>query len=756
MALPPNAVKDGIVIGGPNLVGSPVDRVDGKSKVTGAAKYAAEFTAPRMAHAYAFTSTIAKGRVQDIDTVAAQNAPGVIVVITHQNAPRINRLSRNDKKLVGLPGQTMPVLQDDAVHYAGQYLGLVVAETFEQAQFAARLVKIKYAEESFLVDPERSTEIVVPDKMGRGDKPDKSRGDPDAALASAEIKVRQTYRTAVENHNPMELSATLAQWDGDHLTLHDATQHVYGARSIVAAYLGINEDNIRVIDPFVGGGFGCKGSTWPHVYLAAIAARQVGRPVRLIVTRQQMFAQVGHRPQTIQKISLGAAKDGKLTAITHDVTNETSDFDEWTEPSAKQTSFLYSCPNVRTTHRLARVNVGTPCQMRAPGEATGTAVFEIAMDELAYAASVDPLELRLRNYAQTDEGEAKPYSSKSLRECYKLGSERFGWDKRPMQPRSLRDGETLIGWGMATATYPTNRSPATAMIRLMPNGTVIVATAAHDLGTGTYTILSQIAAQTLGLPIDRIRTEIGDTRLPKSPVAGGSQQAASSGSAVLAAAHALVANLAQLAAKDSNSPLAGRKPEEVIAGNGRLILRKDPAVGEPIMAAFSRNGRFPIFATADSGPGEEKQKYSQHAWGAQFAEVRVDSQLGEIRVSRFVGAFAAGEILNLKTAHSQVMGGMVMGIGMALLEQTIHDPSRGKIVNDNLADYLVPVNPDVPDIDCFFVEERDEFVNPLGSKGVGELGITGAAAAVANAVFHATGKRIRDLPITLDRLLDMA
>ena len=406
-----------------NLIGQPLDRVDGRAKVTGSAKYAAEFTAPSMAHAYAFTSTIARGRVRSIDTSMAGKSPGVIAVITRFNSPRLKSLSRNDKQLVGLPGQTMALLQDDTVHYAGQYLGLVVAETFEQARDAAALVKISYDAATPTVDMTRPIgPIVVPEKMGRGDKPDKSRGDPDAALKTAAIKIQQTYTTPIENHNPMEMHATLAQWDGDQLMLHDATQHVYGVKSVAAAILEISPDDVRVIDPYVGGGFGCKGSLWPHVYLAAVAARQVGRPVRLVVTRQQMFAQTGYRPKTIQRIQLGADQHGKLVAITHDVVNQTSDFDEWTEPSAKQANMLYSCPNVRTTHRLARVNANTPCQMRTPGESTGTAAFEAAMDELAYAANIDPIDLRLRNYATIDEGENKPFSSKALNECYRQGT----------------------------------------------------------------------------------------------------------------------------------------------------------------------------------------------------------------------------------------------------------------------------------------------------------------------------------------------
>jgi xanthine dehydrogenase YagR molybdenum-binding subunit len=603
--------------------------------------------------------------------------------------------------------------------------------------------------------------------MGRGDKPKYQRGDPDQAFSAAAVKIDQTYTTPQENHNPMELSATIASWDGDMLTLHDATQFVGGARSVVATWLGIADDRVRVIDPFVGGGFGCKGSTWPHAVMAAIAAKIVQRPVKFVLSRQQMFTCIGYRPRTIQRVALGADGDGNLSSMIHECASQTSSWkDEWTEAATMQTRMLYACPNVRTAQKLIPVNANTPTQMRAPGHATGTFALEVAMDELAVAAGLDPVLLRLRNYAEYDHEKTLPFSSKALRQCYQQAAERFGWDRRTPQVGSMRDGDSLIGYGMATAIYPTNQQEATAKIEIKANGSATVSIAAHDLGTGAYTVLAQIASETLGIPVEQIQVKLGDTDLPPAPVAGGSQTTASAGCAVLAAAKKTLATLKERAVADEQSPLFQKKSKEVAVQDGRIFVAGDPSTGESISQLIRRNGGRPIAATASteppSKPGEagetsgnpqNLERYSKYAWGAQFAEVRIDPLLRRLRVSRLVGAFAAGKILNPKTAHSQIMGAIVMGVGMALFEQTVHDPQRGNVVNDNLADYLVAVNPDIPAIDCFFVDEPDKDVNPLGVKGIGEIGITGVAAAISNAVYHATGARIRDLPITIDKLL---
>ena len=755
-----------------NWVGRPVDRTDGRAKVTGAARYAADFSVENLLHAVAFQSTIANGRATRIDTAAAERAPGVRAVLTPDNTPKLYPVTLNHQP--GRPGQSWLPVQENLVRYGGQYLGLVIADTLAQALHAAGLVKVQYDEQKPVTELKAVLDQAFkPKKVGRGDAPDKSRGEPDQALAAAPVKIDHTYTTPTQNHNPMELSATIAAWNEDRLTLYDSTQWVFGVRAVIATWLGIDNDKVRVIDPYVGGAFGCKGSIWPHEVLAAVAARHVGRPVKLVVTRSQMFSQVGHRPETVQRVALGAGNDGKLTAIIHESINQTSVWnDEWVEPAAKQSGMLYACPNVRTSHRLASYNANTPTQMRAPGHATGTYALEVAMDELAYELGIDPLQLRLINYAETDEDEKKPFSSKALRECYQQAADRFGWAHRSPKPRSMRDGNVLIGYGMATATYPTNRAESKARVRLLPDGRALVTVAAHDLGTGAYTILTQIAAETLGLHLDQVKVELGDSAFPEGPVAGGSQTSASVGSAVIGACEKVNQELFERAAADPQSPLHQREKSELAVGDGRVFLKADPSRGEPIAALLQRNGKRAIEADNEMKPSElaisaspegqgsgGKPKppgpdaFSKHAWGAQFAEVRIDEQLREIRVSRFVGAFAAGRILNPKTARSQVLGGIVWGISMALHEHTVLDPRRGKIVNDNLADYLVPVNADIPAIDCFFVEEHDPHVNPVGCKGVGELGNTGSAAAVVNAIYHATGKRIRELPVTLDKLI---
>ena len=749
------------------VIGKPVDRKDGRQKVTGQALYAADFPARNLAYAVAFQSTIASGRVKSIDSAEARRQPGVLAVITHENAPPLHRVSMDHT--LGKPGQTFLPLQGDEIYYAGQYLGMVVAETITQAVHAAALVKVDYAPQPPVVHMEEALDrSFTPKRMGRGAMTTSTRGDPDNALAAAAVKIDQTYTTPIENHNPMELSATIASWESNRLTLYDATQWVYGVRSVVSTWLGIPGDQVRVIDPFVGGGFGCKGSMWPHIVLSAIAARQVNRPVKLVLTRSQMFTCIGYRPKTLQRVALGADAQGKLTSIIHECTSQTSSWkDEWVEAATEQSRMLYSCPNVRTGQKLVPVNANTATQMRAPGHATGTFALEVAMDELAYASGVDPVELRLRNYAERDENEKKPFSSKSLRECYRQGAEQFGWRSRNPQPGSMRDGNWLVGWGMATATYPTNQMEASAKLRILADGRVVVSTAAHDLGTGTYTVLAQLASETLGVPIENVKVELADTVLPQAPGSGGSQTAASAGSAVKAACEKALSALKERATADPASPLSGKEAKAITVADGRIFLKENPSTGESIVDLLRRNGGRPVEGKSDvsppskpnaehedAGAAQNVEQYSKHAWGAQFAEVRIDLQLGHIRVARWVGAFAGGRILNAKTAHSQIMGGIVWGISMALFEHTVYDPHRAKVVNDNLADYLVPANADIPPIDCFFVEERDEHVNPIGVKGIGELGITGAAAAVANAVYHATGKRLRDLPITLDRVIE--
>lgn len=730
-----------------STIGAPLPRVDGRLKVTGGAKYAAEFKLPDLAYAVLVQSTIARGRAVGFDTGAAEAAPGVLLVMTPRNAPRLARAKE------GVPdGADFPLLQDDRVLYNGQHIALVVAESFEEATHAAQLVRVRYADEQPSLAFDRAPErLAMPKKFRNGMRPaDSRRGDPDGALASAEVRVDEIYSTPTEHHNPMEPHATIALWQGEELTLFNAVQGVSAARNTVAKLLGVAPEKVRVITPFVGGGFGCKGNPWPHMTLAAMAAREVRRPVKLVLTRRQMFTSNGYRPATSQRVALGATRDGRLTAIRHDGVTQSSLAGEFAEPVGLASEMLYSCPNVGVTHRLVDMNTGVPTYMRAPGEASGVYALECAMDELAAKLAVDPIELRLRNYAQSDEHEGRPWSSKSLDECYRGGAEVFGWARRNPLPGSMRQGRAAVGLGMASATYPGNRSPAGARVALMPDGTALVQSGTQDIGTGTYTIMAQVAAETLGLPIERIRVQLGDTRLPEAPISGGSQTIASVAPAVREAA--LQARAQLLAAASQEAPFAGLSAAEIEIADGLLQARGDPSRQAPIDVVLGRRSQ-PIEAVVAAKPGEVKKQFSIHSFGAHFVELHVDSDLGEIRVARYVGAFAAGRVMNAKTARSQMIGGIVFGLGMALLEETWLDRRSGRIVNAGIADYLVPVHADVPGIEVMLIDEPEDKINALGAKGMGELPMVGVAAAVANAVYHATGKRVRDLPITIDKLI---
>ena len=737
---------------GEPLIGQGLNRTDGIAKVIGTARYSAENTLPNLTHAVIITSTIASGRIAGVDSSAAEKMRGVILVMSHLNAPV---LPKKGRAAAGLPpaGRVLSLLQDDAVHYNNEPVAVVVADTLEHAQDAARAVRISYIATAGALDFGAASATPIKPEKVQGSTADTSRGDTVAGWDHASSRVDVRYTTPTEHHNPMEPHATVAHWDGEHLTLHDSTQYVSGEREAIAKTFGIAPEQVRVICPYVGGGFGCKGSTWSHVALAAMAARRSGRPVKLVLERGQMFGMVGHRPQTAQHLQLGAAADGHLTAVRHDVMSATSMLEDWTESSAIVTRMLYASDSQRTSHRLARLNHGTPTFMRAPGEASGSFALECAMDELAYTAGIDPLTLRLKNYADTDPEKSLPWSSKSLRACYTAAAERFGWERRNPQPRSMRHGDMLVGWGMATATYPTLRSAASASATLLADGTAVVRSGSQDLGTGTYTVMTQIAADALGMPMEKVRFELGDTHLPKAPVSGGSQTVASVGPAVHAAARSVYAKLVALAVGDAASPLHGSSTDDVGSELGWLYLKSKPARREAMQTLMQRNRLEQLEATSEAAPGAEKKQFSMHSFGAVFVEVHVDPDLGTITVPRVVASYGIGKLMNRKTGHSQLMGGIVWGIGMALQEKTEMDLRTGRAVNGNLGEYHLPVNADIHDIDITVVDEIDPHINALGAKGIGEIGITGVAAAIGNAVFHATGKRIRDLPITLDRLL---
>ena len=720
----------------PAKLGAPIDRVDGRLKVTGGARYALELPVTNPAYAVVVTSSIPKGRVASMDTAAAERVKGVLAVLTPFNAPKVNvppprvESSGMSNGAAGPPARggamRIPtVLQSPDVMYNGQPIALVVADSFEAAMEGAQLVTARYTSERPVLEWE-STPTIPTDEVHPmfGGERKVARGDVEHGLREAAVKVEHVYSTPLENHNPMEVHNTIAAWEGDKLTLYDSTQGIFSVRDTVAQAFGLKPDDVRLVSYFTGGGFGSKGGAWSHQILAAMAARVVKRPVKLALTRRQMFGPVGGRPITVQRISLGATRDGVLTAIRHGSTSSTSTIEDWIEPATSQTRMLYACPNVETTYDLKRLNVGSPTFMRAPGESTGTFALESAMDELAYALGIDPVQLRLKNYADRDPEANKPWSSKSLRECYRVGAQAFGWSKRQMAPRSMRDGRWLVGWGMATATYPAVRQPAGATARMLADGSVVVRAGTQEIGCGTYTAMSQIAADVLGIPVDRVRFELGDTDMPPNPPSVGSMTAASTGSAVHEVATALKAKLTAM----SNA-------------------------GESMTDAIKRAGGQPVEATVQSQASPEARQYSMHSFGAVFTEVRVDEALGLVRVPRVVAAHGVGTILNEKTARSQIIGGTVWGIGMALTEATEIDPRTGRYVNAQLDEYLVPVNADVGRIDVHFVDEHDPHVSATGAKGVGEIGITGVAASIANAVFHATGKRLRDLPLRVEKVM---
>jgi xanthine dehydrogenase YagR molybdenum-binding subunit len=730
------------------IVGQPIDRVDGHFKITGAAKYAADYPVEGIAYGVPIQTSIAKGRVISIDTAELTNAPGVLAIITRSNSPKLY-MPKNDFGSSTKLGEARPLFADDRIYYAGQYLGLVVADSLERAMAAARLVRVEMEEEQPTLTIDDGEQFLPPDDFA---KTSYQRGDAVAALASAPRQVHQTYTTPVEHHNPMEPSASTAVWEGDKLTLYEATQWVAAARNVVADTLGIPRENVHIISRFVGGGFGCKGFVWPHSILAAIAARQIGRPVKVALSRQHMFTSVGHRGATRQTISLGADNSGKLVAICHDNLTHASPVDDFIERCGIITGFLYDCPNVALQNTGVRVNIATPTPMRAPGETPGLFALECALDELAWDLNMDPVELRLRNYAETNAENGRPYSSKHLRECYEGGMESFGWKKPEGPPGAHRDGRYLIGWGMATATYPGYRSPGAARVRILLDGTILVSSATQDIGTGTYTTIAQVAADALGVTLDKIHVELGDSALPPAPVSGGSMTTASVTPAVKAAAEEALLKLKRSAIEDPNSPLHGVALDEIVAEAGLLRAPSGSASYTDILRSRKPDA---IEAEANMGPGDEMQKYAIHSFGAQFSEVRVDADTGEVRVTKHLGVFDIGRVINTKTARSQALSGITMGIGMALLEHTVYDREHGLVITNNLADYAMPVNADIQDVDAFFVQYPDLVISSMGARGLGEIGITGVAPAIANAVYHATGIRVRDLPITPDKLLSM-
>jgi xanthine dehydrogenase YagR molybdenum-binding subunit len=741
-----------------SYIGQPQNRVDGRAKVTGAAKYAAEYNVPGLAYGVVVSSGIAKGKIKALDTGEALKVEGVLEVFTHRNAPKLARMSRSYKDGVAPPGTPFRPLHDAKILYSGQPVALVVAESFEVARYAATLVHVEYTPETHETDlmAVRDKAYEPPKKRAGIAPPSKARGDAAGAFESAAVKHSAEYRHSIEHHNPMEMHASTVVWEGDgRITVYDKTQGAPNSQQYVTKVFGFAAEQVRVVASYVGGAFGCGLRPQYQLFMAVLAARELERSVRVSLTRQQMFS-FGYRPDTIQQVTLGASADGALASITHEALANTSSFEDYQEDIVNWSGALYKCDNTRYGYALAKLDCYTPIDMRAPGGVTGVYALEAAMDELAHAAGIDPLELRLRNYTDTDQNEDKPFSSKALRECYRQGAEKFGWAKRTPQPRSMREGRSLIGWGMATGIWEAMREKASARAVLTAAGKLEVASATTDIGTGTYTIMSQIAADSLGLAIEDVTFMLGDSSLPPAPIEGGSWTAASVGSAVKAVCDAVRERLFKLARELDESPFADSRIDDVTFADGRLHLTRDPSMSLSLSDVMRQAKVATIEEEVSSKPGSKAKKYSMYTHSAIFAEVRVDEDLGTIQVTHVVDAIAGGRILNPKTARSQILGGVVWGIGMALHEETCTDHKLGRLMNHNYAEYHVPVNADVHGIDVIFVEEHDDIVNPLGAKGLGEIGIVGTAAAIANAIFHATGKRVRHLPITLDKLLDAA
>lgn len=713
-------------------IGKAMSRVDGVAKVTGKAKYAAEFQVKNVAYGYIVQSSIAKGTIKTIDVSEAEKQPGVIKIYTHLNTSKTQAR-----------GSAFTALQSDKILFSGQPVALVVAETFEQARYASRLIKVTYTEEKAVTETLKGEM-----KRMQGGR---VRGNPAEAFKNAPVKITAEYTIPIEHHNPMEPHAAIAVWEGEKLTLFDKTQGVMGVRGHLAQSFGINPENVQVISPFVGGAFGSALNPNYYPFLTAMAARDLKRPVKVSYTRRQMFTGHGYRPYTWQKVQIGADKNGKLLSIIHEAIGNTSSFEDFSENPNNFGRTLYDCPNYDTPYKLAKLDLPTPTWMRAPGVVSGAFALESAIDELAYELKIDPLEIRLINYAEKDPETGKPFSSKALREAYKLGAAKFGWEKRKFEPRSMRDGRWLVGWGMATAIWGAFQLPASVRITLRADGTAHVESATADIGPGTYTVITMIAAEFLGIKPENVKFELGNSNLPNAPVQGGSFTTASVGTAAHGAALAIKQKLFDLAVKDG--AFSEVKVEDTDLTDGFLILKSETSKKVSVADLMKKNNLTEISETFTSRPSAERSQYTTQAHGAQFVEVKVDEDLGIIKVTRVVEATAVGKIMNPKTSHSQEMGGVVWGIGMALHEATEIDHRYGRMMTTDLASYHIPSNADVFEVETAFVEEEDKIVNPLGVKGMGELCQVGIPAAIANAVFHATGKRVRDLPITPDKLL---
>ncbi|GJG86759.1 carbon-monoxide dehydrogenase large subunit [Gemmatimonadetes bacterium T265] len=744
-----------------HAVGEPLPRVDGPLKVTGAATYAAEWRVPGLAHGAVVDSAVARGTIRAIDASAALAAPGVIAVVTHENAPRLGPYpdKAGGQQLTGEGGlgEVRQPLQDATLHYGAQSIAVVVAETFEQAQYAATLMRVDYDAEPPELDLETASWQTTPEIFAGSEPLQKGGDDVRAALAAAPVRLTREYHTPVYHHNPIELLASIAIWeerDGeDVLTLYDTTRGVDVLRDTCALAFDLPPQNVHVVSKFIGGAFGSKGWSFHNPILVALAARVANRPVKVEWRRQQFFSVGGHRPAVQHHLDVGAARDGTISALAHDGRTHGSMVSGYIEFAARMTKMMYGVPHLGYAHRLSHLNLPTPATLRGPGFLISGFALESALDELAGELGMDPVALRLQNHAETDPESGLPFSSKHLRECYARGRARFGWDARPPAPRTRRENGLWVGYGMSSAMHPADRTGATARATICADGTALVRSATHELGNGAYTIFRQIAADGLALPVDRVRFDLGDTTFPTAPPTLGSLSTASVGPAVLAAARRAVRALAEVAVRTPGSPLFGTPADAVEAAGGRLRRRDDPSVGEDYGAVLRRAGLPHVAAGAGEKPGDEKKQFAFYSFGAVFAEVRVDEATGVVRVARLCGVYDVGRLINPRTARSQVMGGMLFALGVALTEESLFDPVTGLPVVRNLADYHVASCADTPEIDIEMLGIPDPHIGELGAHGVGEMGTSGVPAAIANAVYNATGRRVRSLPITPDKVL---
>ena len=729
------------------IIGRPTPRIDGPLKTTGSAQYAADFHLDGMAYAVPVIASIASGRIRTFDASAAERMPGVLLVLHHGNIAPLYRTVPGDDNAYN--AEVRSAFEDDVVRHWGQYVALVVANTPEQATAGAAAVRVEY-------DAEKPNLRESLDDYSGERKKGSSRGNFDNAFASAPVKVDRTYVTPIETHNPIEMHASVAAWEGDRLTMYETSQGVINHRVVMAQTLGIPVENVRVVTRFLGSGFGGKLAPWPHCAMSAVAARKLGRPVKLVITRRMMFSNVGYRPRTEQRIRLGASKDGKLLALKQDYLNVTSMLDDFDEGCGEATPYLYSVANLEVTSALVRRNFGTPAPMRGPGAVPGLYALESAMNELADELKMDPLQLRILNDAQKDESNNFQFSSRHYRECLETGAKKFGWDKRTAEAGSMRRDGKILGWGLGGASWVALRVPCTAVVEFRANGRVSVRSGTQDIGTGTYTIFAQVVHEKTGVPLDRIDVVLGDSSLPDGPMSGGSMTTGSVLNAIANACNDAIKKMVALSTGTEGSPLKGAKPEDLEFAEGR-IRKKDQSAGDPefadILHLARLNGLSAEGKTVPTWEDPKAKNYSLHSYGAQFVEVEWDPEIARLRVSRVVTVIDAGRIINPRAAANQIAGAVVMGVGMGMLEETIRDQRTGQPINGSLADYLVATCADAPDIDVTFLDYPDPIMGEYGARGVGEIGLAGVAAAITSAVYHATGVRVRELPVKIENLL---